>query len=75
MNFPGGSVVKNLPSSVRNTGSIPSQGTKIPHAARQLSSRTAASEPVCRNAGPPLLQHRSQRSCVLHLRSDTAKNK
>ena len=30
--FPGGPVVKNLPSKAGDTGSIPGQGTKIPHA-------------------------------------------
>ena len=36
-NFPGGPVVKNLPSNVRDVGSIPGQGTKIPHAVGQLN--------------------------------------
>ena len=30
--FPGGPVVKNLPSNAGDAGSIPGQGTKIPHA-------------------------------------------
>ena len=30
-------VVKNLPSSAGDVGSIPDQGTKIPYAARKLS--------------------------------------
>ena len=30
--FPGGPVVKNLPSNVEDLGSIPSRGTKDPHA-------------------------------------------
>ena len=30
--FPGGPVVKNLPSNVEDLGSIPSRGTKVPHA-------------------------------------------
>ena len=30
--FPGGPVVKNPPSNVGDAGSIPGQGTKIPHA-------------------------------------------
>ena len=30
--FPGGPVVKNPPANVRDEGSIPGQGTKIPHA-------------------------------------------
>ena len=35
--FPGGTVVKNPPSNAADVGSIPGQGTKIPHAAGQLS--------------------------------------
>ena len=31
--FPGGPVVKNLPSNAGGTGCIPGQGTKIPQAA------------------------------------------
>ena len=31
-NFPGGPVVKNLPSNAGDMGSIPGRGTKIPHA-------------------------------------------
>ena len=38
-NFPGSPVVKNLPSSVGNTGSIPCLGTKIPQAPGQQSPR------------------------------------
>ena len=30
--FPGGPVVENPPSNAEDTGSIPGQGTKIPHA-------------------------------------------
>ena len=32
--FPGGSVIKNPPSSARSASLIPSEGTKIPHASR-----------------------------------------
>ena len=35
--FPGGPVVKNPPSNAGDVGSIPGQGTKIPHATGQLS--------------------------------------
>ena len=35
--FPGGPVVKDLPSNERDVGSSPGWGTKIPHAAGQLS--------------------------------------
>ena len=45
--FPGGPVVKNLPSNAGDTGSIPGQGTKVPHAMRQLESLHAATtEPL-----------------------------
>ena len=37
MDFPGGPVVKNLPGNAGDTGLIPGQETKIPHAAEQLS--------------------------------------
>ena len=43
--FPGGPVVKNLPSSAGDMGSISGQGTKIPGAAEQLSLRTTTREP------------------------------
>ena len=42
--FPGGPVVKNPPSNAGDMGSIPDRGTKIPHAAGQLSLRTTAIE-------------------------------
>ena len=49
--FPGGPVVKNMPSNAGDTGSIPGQGTKIPHAMRQLESLYAATtEPLCSRA-------------------------
>ena len=35
--FPGGPVVKTLPSSAGDAVSIPGRGTKIPHAVGQLS--------------------------------------
>ena len=45
--FLGGPVVKNLPSNAGDLGSIPGLGTKIPHAAGQLSP--SALEPACHN--------------------------
>ena len=38
--FAGGPMVKNLPSNAGDVGSIPGLGTKIPHAAGQLSPST-----------------------------------
>ena len=44
--FPGGPVVKN-PSNAGDAGSIPGQGTKMPHAMGQLSPRTTATALTC----------------------------
>ena len=44
--FPGGPVVKNPPYKAGDTGLIPGQGTKMPHAAGQLSPRTTTTELV-----------------------------
>ena len=44
--FPGGPVVKNLPSNAGDVGLISGQGTKIPHALEQLSQRTTTKEPT-----------------------------
>ena len=46
MDFPGGPVVQKLPSDAGGVGSIPGQGTKIPHAAEQLSCHTSTTEPM-----------------------------
>ena len=37
-------MVKNLPYNAGDMGSIPGQGTKIPHAAGQLSPRATTTE-------------------------------
>ena len=42
--FPGGPVIKNLPSNAGDVGLIPGRGTKIPHAVGQLSPRAATTE-------------------------------
>ena len=42
--FPGGPVVKNPPSNAGDVGSIPGQGTKIPHAAGQLNLHATTTE-------------------------------
>ena len=42
--FPGGPVVKNLPSNGEDVGLIPGWGTKIPHASGQLSWHAATAE-------------------------------
>ena len=48
--FPGGSgPVKNPPCNAGNAGSIPGQGTKIAHAAGQLSPHATTREPAPHN--------------------------
>ena len=51
--FPGGPVVKNLPSNAGDAGLIPRWGTKTPHATGQLSPRTATTEPTRPGARAP----------------------
>ena len=46
-------MVNNLPCNSGDAGSIPGQGTKIPHAMEQLSLNTAATEPACSGAHVP----------------------
>ena len=53
--FSGGPVVKNPPSNVRDMGSIPDQGTKIPRALGQLNSHTTT-ETERRNSESRALQ-------------------
>ena len=45
--FPGGPVIQNPPCNAGDMNSIPGQGTRIPHTARQLSpcARTTESSP------------------------------
>ena len=42
-------MVKNPPCNAGDRDSIPGQGTKIPHAAEQLSTHAVTTEPVCHN--------------------------
>ena len=51
--FPGGSLVENSPSSAGDVGSIPGQGTKVPHPMGQLSQCIATTEPRCFGAHTP----------------------
>ena len=39
-------MVKNLPCNAGDTGSIPRQGTRIPHAMEQLSPHATNTEPT-----------------------------
>ena len=59
--FPGGPAVKNPPYNAGDTVSIRGQGTKIPHAAGQLSPRATITE----------LARLNQRACVLQTTEPT----
>ena len=48
-NFPGGPVVKKAACNAGDVGSVLGQGTKITHAAGQISPHTVITEPVCSN--------------------------
>ena len=54
--FPGGPVVKNPPSNAGDAGLIPGRGTKIPHAAGQISPRATTTELTCLNDRAHVLQ-------------------
>ena len=44
--FPGGPVVKNLPSKAGDADSIPGQGTKVPCVTGHLSLHTTTRDPM-----------------------------
>ena len=50
--FPCGPMVKNSPSNAGGASSVPSRGTKIPHASEQLSPYITATEPMLKNLCP-----------------------
>ena len=52
--FPGGPLVKNPLSNAGDTGLIPVQGTKIPHATGQLSLYTTTEKPLHTKTGESL---------------------
>ena len=79
--FHGGPVVKNPPSNARDTSSIPGRGTKIPHAAGQISPCTTTTglaclnkrarvpqttEPTCSGAHTPWSPHTTTRERPMH---------
>ena len=69
--FPGYPLVKNLHSNAADAGSIPGWGTKIPHAAGQLSPCATAREKPAHCTEEPA--HCSEGSHMLQLRPDAAK--
>ena len=62
--FPGGPVVKNPPSNAGDTGSIPGQGTKIPHATGQLSPHATTAEPMHPVAHVPQLERENLHTTI-----------
>ena len=58
--FPGGPVAKNPPGNAGDTGWIPSQGIKIPHALGQLLNLSTTSRESV---------HLNKRSCTTQQRS------
>ena len=63
-------MVKSPPSNAGDAGSILGQGTKIPHAAGQLSLHATTTEPMRSGAHTPQLE-RSSRAAVKSLRTAT----
>ena len=64
--FPDHPLVKNLPSKIENTESIPGGGTKISHAAWQLSRPATITEPMGHTREK--LTCCSEKSLILQLR-------
>ena len=82
--FPGGTLVKNLPSNAGDVGSIPRWGTKIPPATGQLNPCATATESARSGAHAPHVERSwraatrearapQQRARVLQLRPDIGK--
>ena len=61
-------MVENPPANAGDVGSIPGQGTKIPHAVEKLSPCAATTEPVHSGARMPQLE-RSLCSATKSLRA------
>ena len=69
-------MVKNPPCNAGNTGSIPDWGTKIPHAAEQLSPHTTTFEPTATSRDCVVqlkIPNDTMRIQVLHLRPNATK--
>jgi len=64
--FPRDPMVKNLPCNAGDMGSIPGQGTKIPHTVEQLSLSVTTTEPESRNYWSPCALEPMQQLLTLH---------
>ena len=69
--FPGGPVIKNLPSKAGDAGSIPGWGTLIPHAMGQLSRSASTIDPVTTTGEK--FAHHNERSQIPQRRPNVAK--
>ena len=73
--FLGGPVVKNLPTNAGDAGLIPGRGTKIPHAAGQLSPCATTTELARLNERarmPQTMEPTGPGGCVPQLQSPRA---
>ena len=61
--FPGGPVINRL-YNAGDTGSIPSQRTKIPHVMEEVSQHVAAREPVHHNERSYVSSHHKDMSSL-----------
>ena len=64
-------MVKNPPCNAEEVGSIPAQGTKIPHAVEQPSQHTAISEAWHHLEGPCASESPHGATKVLHAANKT----
>ena len=73
--FPGGPAVENSPCNAKDSGSIPGQETKIPHALEQLSLRSTTMETSFSEdrASQGKIRMMQRKFCVLQLSPDEAK--
>ena len=63
--FPGGPEVKNMLYKAGDTGSIPGQGTKIPHAVGQLGLRAETREAFsCHSEEPEQPKKKKEWTCT-----------
>ena len=68
-------MVKNLPCNAGDVGLIPGRGTKIPHAAEQLSPCAVMTEPQLWHTCAPTREsmHLNKRTKMMQRRPDAAK--
>ena len=65
--FLGGLVVENLPSNAGDLGSIPDQGTNIPHAIRQLNLHATVKSPRIPQGTPSTVKNQKHTDVEVNL--------